>query len=51
MADTEGEGKRFIPQLTYGTVISLSDHSDDEAFVYSDGFVKKNVMLRYFKPV
>ncbi|EGR27735.1 MIR domain protein [Ichthyophthirius multifiliis] len=38
-----------LPNIKYGSTISISHFKDENAFVYVDGHVKKNVMLRSFK--
>lgn len=34
--------------LTYGSIISISSVLDNESYITSNGFIKKNVMLRSF---
>ncbi len=34
--------------LTYGSIISISSVLDGDSFITSNGFVKRNVMLRNF---
>lgn len=34
--------------LTYGSIISISHESDNDSFITSDGFVKRNIILRNY---
>jgi len=46
--DFENQSFLKLPNIKYGSTISISHFKDENAFVYVDGHVKKNVMLRSF---
>lgn len=35
--------------LTYGSIISICHVENDDSFLISDGFVKRNIMMRNFE--
>lgn len=42
------ENFQKLPNIQYGSTISISHFKDENAFVYADGHVKTNVMLKSF---
>ncbi|KAL4438400.1 hypothetical protein ABPG74_009439 [Tetrahymena malaccensis] len=47
MSDTEDNVQK-PPHIRYGSIISISHFQDDNAFIYADGHVKKDITLKSF---